>query len=322
VSSAASASSRSHGGTFRHEALLYSGMDGFVAETSAFLRDGVAAGEPMLVVVDAEKIGLLREELGSDADAVCFADMADVGANPARIIPAWRQFVADNGEAPRFRGIGEPIWAGRTPDELIECQRHESLLNVAFADSQPWWLLCPYDLESLDERVIEEAQRSHPFVMDGASETSPGYAGLDSFSAPFDAPLPDPPADAIEVTFGPKELFTIRSLVRAAAMSAGLGRTATHDLVLSVNEVTTNSLRYGGGRGTVRIWQSPDALVCEIADDGRIADPLIGRVQPRADRDGGRGLWLVNQLCDLVQLRNFADGTVVRIHMRARRRLS
>jgi anti-sigma regulatory factor (Ser/Thr protein kinase) len=297
---------------------MYAGVDGFVAGTSAFIRNGVDAGEPILVVVDEDKIGLLREELGSDADGVCFADMAEVGANPARIIPAWRQFVADNGEAPRFRGIGEPIWAGRTPEELIECQRHESLLNVAFAGSQPLWLLCPYDLDTLDQSVIEEAHRSHPFVTEGESEASSGYAGLDSFSAPFDAPLPDPPADAIEVTFGTADLYTIRSLVRAAAMAAGLGRAATHDLVLSVNEVTTNSLRYGGGGGTVRVWQSADALVCEVADEGRIADPLIGRVQPRADRDGGRGLWLVNQLCDLVQLRNFATGTVVRIHMRVR----
>jgi prepilin-type processing-associated H-X9-DG protein len=34
----------------------------------------------------------------------------------------------------RLRGAGEPIWPERRPAELVECQRHESLLNVAFAD--------------------------------------------------------------------------------------------------------------------------------------------------------------------------------------------
>jgi anti-sigma regulatory factor (Ser/Thr protein kinase) len=270
----------------------------------------------MLVVVSERKIGLLRDALGSDAGAVCFADMAAVGANPARIIPVWRDFVADNRRRRRFRGIGEPIWAGRTAEELIECQHHEALLNVAFAESQPWWLLCPYDMASLDESVIDEAHRSHPFVMNGDSQASDDYAGLDAFVSPFDAPLPDPPAQATELAFGPADLAKIRLLVRQQANAAGLGRRSGDDLVLAVNEITTNSLRYGGGGGTLRVWQSGDSLICEIADNGRIADPMIGRVQPRADRDGGRGLWLVNQLCDLVQLRNFASGTVVRVHMR------
>jgi len=30
---------------------------------------------------------------------------------------------------------------------------------------------------------------------------------------------------------------------------------------------------------------------------------------------GGHGLWLVNQLCDLVQMRTFASGSVVRVHL-------
>ena len=44
-----------------------------------------------------------------------------------------------------------------------------------------------------------------------------------------------------------------------------------------------NSLRHGGGRGTLRIWRDTGALV--------------------------------NQLCDLIQLRSFPDGAAVRMHM-------
>ena len=75
-----------------------------------------------------------------------YADMSELGQNPARIIPAWRDFVdAGDGQASPRRGIGEPIWVGRSDVELIECQRHESLLNVAFDEAPTWWLLCPYD---------------------------------------------------------------------------------------------------------------------------------------------------------------------------------
>ena len=54
------------------------------------------------------------------------------------------------------RGIGEPISAARAADELVECQRHESLLNLAFP-SAPLWLLCPYDVETLPPDVLDEA---------------------------------------------------------------------------------------------------------------------------------------------------------------------
>src|ERR671917_224329 len=105
---------------FRHEALMYSGVDGFVAGAVPFLRDGIAAGEPALVVVDAEKIGRLRSALGEDAEHVQFADMAEVGSNPARIIPAWRDFVGHHVGERAVRGIGEPIYPSREAAELVE----------------------------------------------------------------------------------------------------------------------------------------------------------------------------------------------------------
>jgi two-component sensor histidine kinase len=91
------------------------------------------------------------------------------------------------------------------------------------------------------------------------------------------------------------------------AEAAGLDPARAADLVLAVDEVATNSLRHGGGRGAQRFWRDEGALVCEVRD--------AGRERPAIDRDGGRGLWMVNQLCDLVQLRSFPGGAVVRLHV-------
>ena len=66
----------------------------------------------------------------------------------------------------------------------------------------------------------------------------------------------------------------------------------------------------------LRIWTEGGSLVCEVADDGVITDPLVGRREPPLDRAGGRGLWLANQLCHLVQIRSGAAGTTVRLHAR------
>src|SRR5947208_14035636 len=78
--------------TFRHEALLYSGQEGFLAGTVPFIRGALEADEAVLALVSGPKVELLREELGDDARDVEFADMRAVGNNPARIIPAWRDF--------------------------------------------------------------------------------------------------------------------------------------------------------------------------------------------------------------------------------------
>jgi hypothetical protein len=44
---------RSRGTFFRHEALLYAGRREFLGRTVPFIREGLAGGDPIRVVVDA-----------------------------------------------------------------------------------------------------------------------------------------------------------------------------------------------------------------------------------------------------------------------------
>jgi anti-sigma regulatory factor (Ser/Thr protein kinase) len=106
--------------------------------------------------------------------------------------------------------------------------------------------------------------------------------------------------------------------VAVLGRAAGLDEARTDDFVLAAHEVASNSVRHAGGSGTVRIWHDDHAVVCDVADTGRIHEPLLGRQRPIDDRVGGRGVWMANQLCDLVQIRTFADGNVVRLHMLTR----
>jgi anti-sigma regulatory factor (Ser/Thr protein kinase) len=303
---------------FRHEALLYSGWADFVTVTVPFIREGLDAGESVLVVESPEKIDLLRVALDRDADRVLFADMAAVGANPARIIPAWRDFVTRSGaEGKHMRGIGEPIWNGRTADELIECQRHESLLNVAFGHGQPWWLLCPYDVSQLGQTVIEEAMRSHEYVTEaGGARHSDAFRGIEASGAPFDAALSSPAADARRLDFNSESLATLRSEVARFTISVGLPAARATDYVTAVNEVASNSLRHGGGSGSLVVWRDGDKVVSEVRDKGVYNQPLGDRVAPGSSVMDPRGLWLANQLCDLVQIRVLPGGTAVRLHMK------
>lgn len=307
---------------FQHEALFYAGLDDFLAGTVPFLREGLEHEEAMLVAVPDVRLralqAALRSELHESTQPITFLDMAEIGHNPAHIIPAWSQFLRDNGGGTTpVRGIGEPIWSGRSAAELVECQRHETLLNVAFADSGAWKLLCPYDTVGLPADVIEEAERSHPWVSraDGWRAMSAQCRDLELMAQPFDLPLPPPTCDTSSVAFELDDIPDVRKLVAVCARVAGLSPDRIDDLVLAVHEIAGNSIRHGGGRGTMRVWYDDTAVVCEVTDGGRIEAPLVGRQVPDDDSLGGRGLWIANQLCDLVQIRALAGGNVVRVHM-------
>ena len=313
---APSARRRTHEG-YRHEAFLWRGDEEFLAGTVPFIREGVDAGQPVMAAVLPRRIDLLREALGAEASGVTFVDMTRLGANPARIIPAWREFTDGHAEAGQaVRGIGEPIWDGRRETELAECQLHEALLNMAVDLDTPLWLLCPYDAGSLAEDVLAEAHRSHPVVVDGeVHRGSVAYGGAHHVATMFESDLTAVDIGASHLPFGPGQLAAVRADVRTRAASAGLSPDQSADLALSVHEIAVNSVEHGGGGGDLRIWEAAGSLVFEVRDAGRIADPMVGRRLPAWDEDGGRGLWLANQLCDLVQIRSGEAGTTVRIHV-------
>lgn len=298
---------------FRHEALIYDGDVGFLTGTVPFLRAALEAGEPTLVAVREEKMALLRGELGADVEPIRFFDIETEGRNPARLIPFWSDVLEEYADRP-VRALGEPLWPGREVAEIDECQRHEFLLGAAFAARTPALsLLCPYDEGGLDDEVLSAVAHSHPAVVrDGVKGESAGYEPDHDC---FDGSLPDPPGDATRYEFDRTGLFDARQRVTWAAKSAGLPDQAAKDLVVAASELATNSIVHGGGTGTLSVWRQGDRLLVEVRDRGRIADPLAGRVHPQPTQVGGRGLWLANQLCDLVQIRSGPSGTAVRLQM-------
>jgi anti-sigma regulatory factor (Ser/Thr protein kinase) len=300
---------------FRHEAWPYSGDAEFVECAAAFVDDGVRAGEAVVVVVSGTKIEQLRAAVGGDAPCVAYADMAEVGHNPARIIPAWRRFLGAHDTMRAVRGIGEPIHAGRSGDELVECHVHEALLNRAFADSvRDFWLVCPYDTSAVAPEVVDEARHTHPHVANGHGASEPGAfdreRGVDEV---LRLPLSPVPSEAIVHAFEGDDLCDVRAVASGFATRAGLGSERVDDFVLGVHEVAANSVRHGPGRGVLSLWRRPDRLMAEVHDPGSIADPLVGRAEPDLDACSGRGLWIANQLFDLVQIRSNGTGAVVRM---------
>ena len=124
-----------------------------------------------------------------------------------------------------------------------------------------------------------------------------------------------PPAHAAALGYR-DDLALVRSFVASRAQQAGLASSRVSDLVIAVSELAANTVRHAGSDGSVQIWHTAEELICQVADRGQITDPLAWH-RARSERVlSGKGLWLVNQLCDLVQARTSQAGTVARLHMR------
>jgi anti-sigma regulatory factor (Ser/Thr protein kinase) len=300
---------------FEHEALVYTSPDELVAGIVPFVQTGLGADEPVLVAVPPASMGPIRSALGASATGVRFVDMSEEGRNPGRIIPAVLHSFVSIHAPRRVRVVGEPIWAGRSAAEYPACVQHEALINLAFAGSDAI-ILCPYDARRLTGAALADAERTHPIIKsDGGRRVSAAYAAPHSVVAAFNRPLAAPSTPPATFIFDADDLPAVRRFVAEHARRAGLAANRISDLEVAVNEIATNAVIHGGGPGTLRVWPERGSVVCEVSDPGQLTDPLAGRIPPGPDSEHGRGLLLVNYLCDLVRVHTEATSTTVRVHM-------
>jgi anti-sigma regulatory factor (Ser/Thr protein kinase) len=300
---------------FFHPALFYSTPREYLAGVGSFVREAVADEQPVLVAVPGPGLALLREELGDDGTDVSWVDMTLAGRNPGRILSMLQEFAdRPRGAHNRVSIVGEPIWVGRTPAEAAEATRHEALINLAF-EGRDASILCPYDT-GLPEDVLSLAYRTHPVVGGpGPYRASSRYSEPHDVCRDCDLPLPEP-ADAVSVAFDEGGLGQARDEADRWAAAAGMASVRRADWLLAVGEATSNSVRHGGGSGRLRMWREGEDLIAEVSDQGVLADPLTGRRRPDPfAAAGGRGVWIMHQLCDLVEIRAEAGGLVLRLHL-------
>ena len=163
--------------------------------------------------------------------------------------------------------------------------------------------------------MLAEARCTHPGILaNGHAAAVTRYVGPGNFPPECNRPLPTPPptAETLDYETG---LRQVRSLVADHAYRAGLPDERARDLVLAASEIAANTVRHTGAVGTVHIWHTGTEVLCQIQDEGWITDPLAGRTRHAPD-ERGHGLWVVNQMCDLAELRTGRDGTTIRLHMR------
>jgi len=304
-----------HSAAFTHAALLYRGGDDF-EELGSLLHRAAGPDAAMHVAVTDQTMEMISEFWRRPPGSSHLVDMAQLGRNPARIISAGQSFVDQHPDR-HVHCVWEPAWPARSDAELQEVARHEALCNLAFTGT-PMTIFCLYDTKRLSDEVIATAELTHPVLISaGERRPNPSYLGAGQFPPGCDEPLPPPGDDAISVNFD-GELGPVREFAADRATTAGLQGGRLNDFVLAVSEIAANTLGHTKSGGIIRSWCTSKEMLCQVEDDGYISDPLAGRYRKPADSQGGHGLWLVNRVCDLVERRSDAAGTVTRVHMRRR----
>jgi anti-sigma regulatory factor (Ser/Thr protein kinase) len=118
--------------------------------------------------------------------------------------------------------------------------------------------------------------------------------------------------------FDGDSLVALRSAVAAHGGQFGLSDAQVEDLVLAAHELASNAVRHGGGSGRLRMWRIDGSVFCEVVDSGG------GFSYPRPDGDrrpalgatGGRGLWIVARVVDVLQISTGMHGTVALMQIR------
>ena len=296
----------------RHAAVLHRGAADFGAAVGGYVRVGLLAGESVLVVARDRIIDALRAQLDDRSGGLAVASLNGSGVNPGRVLSVIRQFTHDHDSGP-VRCVQELAWSSRPRDEVREAMRHEALIDLALGSARAN-VLCGYEA-SLDPVILAGAERIHPVIVrDGrwhASQPHPAASG-----DPGDEGLDNPPATAAQLRYR-EDQSPARAFAARQAGLAGLTPARTADLVLAVGELTANTLAHTAGPGTLTAWTTGAEFICQVRDSGEIADPLAGTLRPSpVSPQRGRGLWIVHQLCDLVETRTGTQGTTTRLHMR------
>ena len=297
---------------FRHQGLPYESNESLLGQVTGFLGPALDREEPVLIAAQSDRLSGFRTAFIGSRTHIDLAPMEEVGRNPGRLISIWSDFLDRHGAAGRtVWGIGEPIYAGRDEAEIEESEVYEQLLNGAFTEPEfNIYLGCPFDTASLPQNVLDDLTGSHPFIGSGVDsranedfldngrperQLSPALIDNDEF-----------------VHFTKEGLGAMRKQLAEDARRFGVEEERIPDLVLAVNEIATNSIRYAGS-GSLGMWQAGERVICEVRDMGFIEDQLIGLRRPKLTEERGRGIWFAHQLSDLIQMRSKPSGTTVRI---------
>lgn len=301
-----------------HAALCYSDTEQLSAAAASYLAKAARADSRILAVATPSVSNVVEDTLPGSVD-VEFADADDWFTAPGRAMRRFDEYLSDHEATGRPLAIlAEPVWPEHDAVRCRAWHRCEALWALS-APYEAVSMLCLHDVRRLAPSIVSTARRSHPSVAaDDVWEPSSDYTDPRKLCEELAAEeLPTPGGTPSTIEFGSAELPAVRGFVARNAVLARLVPARVDDVVTAVNEIALNAVVHGGGHGCLRCWRDPWQLVFEVDDHGcGQPDQVAAYIRPRREQllDSGLGLWIANQLSDVLEVRG-GPGWRVRIYI-------
>ncbi|WP_216870491.1 anti-sigma factor RsbA family regulatory protein [Modestobacter excelsi] len=306
---------------YRHVGYVMNGREDVAHRVGPFLKSAIAMGEPVVIACPDPMASALAAALGSDQD-VHVVPAEPIGHRPPDALAAIADLVDRDlpGDGRRLNLVTGP---GRQ-DAGSSWLQFEALLNHVLADRPVDHLCLMTAVEATDTAAM--ARATHPWLLtDAGLVPSPDYRAPEELLREVQRAGEPDPLEATEPTLALVDLDDMRVLRRAlnrVLAQSALSPDAAQDFVLAIDEVTANAAEHGIPPVDVRLWCTPERLLCAITDHGAcFDDPLVGYGPAHGDMAvGGMGLWLARRSVDSLTASpadEFGDGCTVRLVVNA-----
>lgn len=303
----------------QHTGLAYEAVEQFLETAVPYLRTGLEKGDAVIAVTSKRNIDALRDEFAGAGRHIDFVDNERWYDSPARALTRYLQYWnqrCESGWMP-LRMLGEPVGSGHDSQAVERWTMFENGINDLM-HSMPVRMLCAYDL-SFETNRLHHVEVSHPHMAAGTTtQKCSRFVEPQLFrSSRWSVPLPVPDTGVLCVPFDRETLAHVRAVIAQFAHENDLKPAERIDLHLAVGEAVGNAVKHGGGSGMLRIWRATGEVVADVVCyEGRFDDVMRGYLPPPALGESGRGMWVIRQLCDWVEIRPCSSGSTVRMHLR------
>jgi anti-sigma regulatory factor (Ser/Thr protein kinase) len=303
--------------SYTHEALFFDSRPALLEAAVPWLREGLQAGDHVLLVCTDDNNAALADALGQDPH-VTVLPRTRIYRKAVDAVAFFHDLVTARVAAgqSRVRLVGE-VGFDTGPLGHDEWCRYEAVCNHALAPL-PLWSVCAYDTHVLPRPLLDTAWATHPWLRAGGARARNGdFVQPALLLRDLARPLESPAAEAATSTLTELgELPRLRRWLQAGLADAQVGTEAAENAVLAVDEVAANGLRHGRPPVEVALWLTPSGVVCDVTDRGTgITDPLAGYTPPDPLQllEGGVGLWMTRRLCEGVTTGWTPTGFTVRL---------
>jgi anti-sigma regulatory factor (Ser/Thr protein kinase) len=293
-----------------HNAFIYESDDQYVDGALSYMRDGLEAGERVIVASTKDRLAVLREALGDERERVRMIDVGSLYSRPARTSASYHRAMAEQLRSVRRVRLIAQVQYGPTPVEWDRWAAYEAIFTRAFADLSAE-VICTYDARETPEAMVEHVWEVHPEVLTDSWNRSETCEQPEETIRRLTPPPSSPELRPLAVG---ATLGSFREAVAAELAVRRVPRERALEVLVAANELAANALQHGGGIEEVRAGIAEGRFVCEVRDGGSgFEDPLAGYIPPKPEQRAGRGLWIARQISADLELFRSDSGFTARI---------